>query len=224
MSLASSIQNRFSLKSFGFGVAGVVLLYAALFIYAATKKDYTYASFESRLASQTVLIDRHEAITRPQKTIETGDALEESDHAEAPTEEKSEEEVLEDIVSKQALSLRQSPVPGFYEETEYGFLPVAKNPQQTPFQVYKKPFVLNHDKPYLAVAVDHFGLSTELSQQMIDDLPSTVSFILSPYSSQPDKWMQKARQDGHEVWLHLPLENNDFPLMASRRAGPSSSA
>ena len=215
------IQQHFSAKTFGFGLIGVALLYLALFAYAAIKKDYTYASFESRLASQTVLIDRPETFVRTQAAIETTDTLEEGDLAEAPpgeettqeSAEQSEEEDLENIVSKQALSLRESPVPGFYEETQFGLLPVAKSPAQTPFQVYKKPFVLNHDKPYLAVAVENFGLSAELSQQMIDELPSSVSFILSPYSSQPDKWTQKARQDGHEIWLHLPMENNDFPLM-----------
>ena len=50
------------------------------------------------------------------------------------------------------------------------------------------------------------------SQNMIDSLPSNVTFILSPYSSKPEEWIKRARADGHEVWLELPVENKNFPL------------
>jgi hypothetical protein len=213
-----SIHEWFSFKTFMVGLLGVFAVYAALVAYLLFARAQTLRGLEERLASQTVLIDRgdvSEAVAHHDmgeaQTIR--DSTKEVSVAETPHAESHGEGLsLEELVGRQAKSLRQSPVPGFFEETEYGLLPVAKSPMQTPFEIYKKPFTLNLSKPYIAVGIKNFGLSKALSESMIAALPSSVSFILSPYSADPEEWVQKARADGHEVWLQLPIENNRFPL------------
>ena len=223
----STLQDRFSFKAFGTGLLVVALLYALLTLYLLLNKENTLQSLEDNLASQTVLIDNrlsekpsYEPAVSEQQTnseIHTVTGLNPEDQVEAPAEPNigtpptvNDDNVVPIPDSAKALS--HVPAPGLFEETSYGRLPVAKSPAETPFSVYKKPFILNRNQPYIAVVVKDFGLSRDLSMKMIKDLPSSVSFILSPYSSNPDGWVEKARADGHEVWLNMPVETNDFPL------------
>ncbi len=210
MSLTLNIQNSFSFKTFMMGLLGASLLYALLFLYLFLVQDQTLEHLESRLASQTILIDRQGSATHETEASNNQSHSDEALGPPTPTPET--EESLEDLVGRQAKSLRAAPVAGFFEETKNGLLPIAKSPMQTPFQVYKKPFILNRSKPFIAVAMNNFGLSKELSNAMIEELPSSVSFILSPYTATPEKWVQKAREAGHEIWLHIPIENNRFPI------------
>ncbi len=207
MAFAQGIHSKFSFKTFMVGLLGVVFLYALLFLYLFLVKDKTLESLEERLASQTILIDRDD-VDAPIAQHHQAEVAEQQQQIDEPEEQTS----LEELVGQQAKSLREAPVPGFFEDTKYGKLPIAKSPMQTPFQIYKKPFVLNRSKPFIAVAMQNFGLSKELSEAMIAELPSGVSFILSPYSAHPEEWVKKAREDGHEVWLHMPIENNRFPM------------
>jgi len=224
--MTASTQSQtqsFSLKSFGIGLGIAALIYVALFTIAYSKKEATREEMQNRLASMTVLIDRKNQLTfkiRPQNDQPQTETKPESGNVEeTPSPESQSEQTedlenlnLEDIVSQQSRALREAPVEGFYEESASGLLPISKSPTQTPFEIYRKPYVLNKTKPYLAIAINDFGLDENMSQEMIDSLPSTVTLIMSPYSSNPDKWMKAASAAGHEVWLNLPLENKDFPL------------
>lgn len=224
---------RISFKSFLAGLAIIVLGYVGLFAYLGMSAQSTQLLLEARLATQTVLVDRPlkntnasvvampsapEITADDTATIETSetdniDAEEPLPQAEVSEEDLADEnQSLEDIIGQQAKSLREAPIDGFYEDSEFGKLPIAKSRFQTPFEVYKRPYVLNLNKPFIALGIEDFGLSDAFSQAALDALPSNVSMLLSPYSSAPDGWVQKARKDGHEVWLQLPVERLSFPL------------
>lgn len=219
-----NIEDRFSFKAFAYGIIFVTTLYIFLFLYAALKKNDTLKTLESRLSSQTVLIDNH-GIAFPETAIEiqseesladygeneTRDGVGDNDLAKTIVADASPEASDKAFFVQQGKSLREAPVPGFYEDSSSGQIPVAKSKVQTPFSIYKKPFVLKTDHPHVAFVMMDFGLSTEHSNAMIEELPAEVSFVLSPYSFEPERWVKKARKDGHEVWLHLPLENDSFP-------------
>ena len=220
-----------SFKSFLIGLGLVLIGYAGLFAYLAMNAQSTQLLLEARLATQTVLVDRplvEAASAVPVSEVSSdADTIIETSQSEAietdePTlqdaireeinGENGDEESLEDIVGKQAKSLRKAPIKGFYEDSAFGKLPIAKSPLQTPFEVYKRPYILNLAKPFIALGVEDFGLSRELSQEALDALPSNVSLLLSPYASTPENWVKKAREDGHEIWLNIPVERKIFPL------------
>ena len=98
---------------------------------------------------------------------------------------------------------------GLFQETPNGPLPIISADGLSPFMAYKKPFSLT-GKPLIAVVVLDFGLSALLSDQLIAQLPSEISLILSPYAADAEQWQKKARENGHEIWLQLPLENKKF--------------
>lgn len=215
---AQTDQSRFSMKSFCIGLCAVALIYAILFGIALSNSDETQEALQNKLASMTVLVDNKGQLNF-QIQSENSDHTD-TDNTNAPdttkdpqTDPESTKELnLEDLVSQQSKALREAPVEGFYEETAAGRLPIAKSTTQTPFLIYSKPYVLNKNKPYISIVINDFGLSESLSQEMIETLPSSVTFILSPYSTKPNEWIAKARADGHEVWLNLPIENKNFPL------------
>src|SRR5690606_17600160 len=55
------------------------------------------------------------------------------------------------------------------------------------------------------------GLSQTGTQNAIERLPADMTLAFAPYGASLDRWMQRARQSGHELLLQLPLEPFDFP-------------
>lgn len=228
-SAANTDKTRFSFRSFRRGLVIVAIVYAVLFTIAYTQQEQTKEALQKQLASLTVLVDNKGSLNfriRPNEpehrtgensaTDHTAENTEHltTEHDGSPTtvEEQSQEDLnLEDIVSQQSKALREAPVDGFFEVTSAGKLPIAKSPHQTPFDIYRKPFVLNKTKPYISVVINDYGLSAPLSKDMVETLPSSVTLILSPYSKSPNDWISTARKDGHEVWLSMPIENKDLP-------------
>ncbi len=79
----------------------------------------------------------------------------------------------------------------------------------TPFTAYKRPFAAT-DKPYIALVLKGIGLSENLTQEAINSLPADVSFVLSPYAQDVKKWQNLARSNGHETWMFVPSETEDY--------------
>ncbi len=72
-------------------------------------------------------------------------------------------------------------------------------------------------RPKIAIVVSGLGLKVAITEKAIAVLPSAVSFSFSPYSASGFTLMQRARADGHEVLLDLPME----PLLPQiQDAGP----
>lgn len=209
------IGESFSLKVFLGGLGVVCLLYLVMYLYISFQSDKTLAELESHLASQAVMI---EGVDHSQKTHDDfmAHTSELSSHDKMPAPGAEEEVVdIQKLLHGSAASgkaLTPAPIDGFYEETIDGKLPVKKGKYQTPFQVYKKPFLLNREKPAVAIVILDYGLSTPVSKQALAMLPSTISLSLSSYSPEADMWQEHARADGHEVWLNLPVQRERFPL------------
>jgi polysaccharide deacetylase 2 family uncharacterized protein YibQ len=108
--------------------------------------------------------------------------------------------------------LRPAPIPGLDEEGSFGRVPRIADDGTTPAQAYARPFTLEPEQPYVAVIVTGLGLNTDRTANAIEDLPLNISLALSPYAEDLPKTLARARQMGHEVFLQLPMEPDDFPL------------
>lgn len=72
--------------------------------------------------------------------------------------------------------------------------------------------------PKIAVVMRGLGLSTAASEAAVTRLPGPVSLAFSPYARERARaWAARARRQGHEVLLDLPMEPADFP---ARDPGP----
>ncbi|OSQ39864.1 divergent polysaccharide deacetylase family protein [Thalassospira mesophila] len=115
-------------------------------------------------------------------------------------------------VKIEADPLRPAPIPGLDEEGSFGRVPRIADDGTTPAQAYARPFTLEPDQPYVAVIVTGLGLNADRTNKAIEDLPLNISLGLSPYAENLPKTLARARMVGHEVFLQLPMEPDDFPL------------
>lgn len=130
--------------------------------------------------------------------------------AAAETPVKPEDPLLKGLATL-ANGMVAAPVDGLYEDVTAGRLPVRKADGLSAFKAYKKPFTVDATKPVIAIAVQDIGLSGTLTETAIKNLPAEVSLIVSPYATALDTWVKDARAGGHEVWLSLPMESQNYP-------------
>lgn len=107
-------------------------------------------------------------------------------------------------------------IDGLSVKTSVGDLPIIrKSDYLTSFRAYQTPFEYNKEtkKPVIAFLIKDYGLSERVSNIATKKLPPEVSLMLSPYSDNSSKWISHAHNKGHEVWLHLPIQNkNSYDL------------
>jgi len=97
------------------------------------------------------------------------------------------------------------------EESDQGPLPKIDETGRQAWRVYAGPFDKNDKRPRIAVVVTHLGLSPQITQRVITELPGQITLGFAPYARSLGDWIQQARDDGHEVLLGLPMEPSDYP-------------
>lgn len=65
----------------------------------------------------------------------------------------------------------------------------------------------------IAVVVRGLGLSQSATEAAITKLPPTVTLAFSPYARNLKTWVERAKAQGHEVLIEVPLESKDFPAL-----------
>ena len=96
------------------------------------------------------------------------------------------------------------------ENTDRGLLPIIASDGNRSWQAYAAPHQAS-EKPQVALIVVDLGLSPEATEAAIQALPPKVSLAFSPYTADLNQWVQRARGNGHEVLLGLPMEGTNFP-------------
>lgn len=178
------------------------LFYALMLILSLTGGSKVLEGLEARMAAQNIIFER--PVLHKTTALHHGDKASPS-----PNAEHHEDLSAQITGSKEALP--PAPFHGLTEETIFGFLPVIGDNKLKPFDAYKKPVTLDKDKPVIALGITGIGLSGHLYNGIFTRLTPQVSLILSPYVPGIDTLQQKARGNGYEVWLSLPLENKNFP-------------
>ena len=192
----------FSVSSFlqGLGAAGVILLLLTGWMWL--RAEDTQERLQERLPSKTVLIERKSA---PEHPVSPPSQDEEEISQEEPSHESTPQ-------GRPDTALAPAPLPGLYESGAEGRLPIARlEDGVTPFEAYKRPFERVMERPLIAVAFADAGLSKDLTGKISTHFPPEVTLILNPYAKGLNAWGDKARLDGHEIWLSLPMENETYP-------------
>jgi polysaccharide deacetylase 2 family uncharacterized protein YibQ len=90
-------------------------------------------------------------------------------------------------------------------------LPVA-SPDAPAWQRYAQRMNPPQGVPKVAIVVRGLGLSSAAAEAAVSRLPSAVSLSFTPYARDRAKaWAAKARRQGHEVLVDLPMEPTDYP-------------
>ncbi len=110
-------------------------------------------------------------------------------------------------------TLRMAPAPdaALAEETLDGYLPKIGKDGRKPWQVYARPFDRRDPRPRIALVVGDLGLSRIATDAALRRLPPDVTLAFDVQGDSIGAWLERARHDGHETLLSLPMEPIDYP-------------
>ncbi len=100
------------------------------------------------------------------------------------------------------------------EVSSYGQLPRISKSGEKPSRVYERTTSLNvihSDSPKIAILLGGMGLNEKLTTQAVKDLPADITFAFAPYGNNLQAQVDRARREGHEVFLQVPLEPIGYP-------------
>jgi polysaccharide deacetylase 2 family uncharacterized protein YibQ len=112
------------------------------------------------------------------------------------------------------ITLATAPDNRLVERSRYGLLPKTGPDGATPAKVYARPLGPEPaTKPAgrIALLVGGLGISQSGTADAIAKLPPQVSLAFAPYGTELERTVQRARGEGHEVFLQLPMEPFDYP-------------
>lgn len=118
------------------------------------------------------------------------------------------------IIVSPRRSLKPAPFAEVSEDGPYGTLPRIGNGNRKPQNVYARPVsasIIYSDMPKVAIVLGGMGLNAELTQKAVRALPGEVTFAFAPYGEDLQAQVNKARAQGHEILLQLPLEPFGYP-------------
>ncbi|RWK50865.1 divergent polysaccharide deacetylase family protein [Mesorhizobium sp.] len=109
-------------------------------------------------------------------------------------------------------NLRMAHIPdrALVESGETGPLPVRAADGRRPFDVYARPWS-GARGARVAIVIGGLAVSQTGTQAAIAKLPAEVTLGFAPQGNSIGRWMQAARQGGHEIVMQVPLEPFDYP-------------
>ncbi len=110
----------------------------------------------------------------------------------------------------QDLRVAHLPDRDLIEETDAGPLPKRAADGRRPFDVYARPWS-GARGARVAIVIGGIGVSQTGTQNAIAKLPPEVTLAFASGGNSLDRWMQQARQAGHELVMQVPLEPFDYP-------------
>lgn len=110
----------------------------------------------------------------------------------------------------QDLRVAHLPDRDLIEQTEAGSLPRRAADGRRPFDVYARPWS-GARGARVAIVIGGIGVSQTGTQNAITKLPPEVTLAFASGGNSLDRWMQSARQAGHELVMQVPLEPFDYP-------------
>jgi len=116
-----------------------------------------------------------------------------------------------------SITLPAVPLQELVEESQYGPLPKIAPDGRRPIDMYARPSryasaaAVAGAPPRIAILVTGLGLPGGPANDVIEGLPAPVSVAYGAYGRNLQDGVTKARDDGHEVLLQIPLEPNNYP-------------
>jgi polysaccharide deacetylase 2 family uncharacterized protein YibQ len=207
---ASPFQRSFAE---GLGAATIVLL--LLFVWMFFRSERTAEKIQSQFPAEAVEILRPGSAVQTAIPNDAADILLQHDHLSEnlPQETDQHSDGMNNLGNTgQKAALSTAPLEGLYVRKGELILPkthIGTDGDVTPFEAYRRPFVPIDGRARVAVVVVDFGLSKNQSKEILEGLPADVTFALSPYANNAMEWSLQIREQGHELWLSLPMQTND---------------
>ena len=96
------------------------------------------------------------------------------------------------------------------ERTTNGILPKTGEGGLLPRRVYARP-APKEAGPRIAVVLTGVGVNARGTTDAISRLSGEITLAFSPYGRDLESQVTRARRDGHEILLQIPMEPQDYP-------------
>jgi polysaccharide deacetylase 2 family uncharacterized protein YibQ len=115
-----------------------------------------------------------------------------------------------------ARGLHPAPDERLAERSRSGILPRIGADGARPAKVYARPpdaLLAGGARPSarVAIVVGGLGVGGSLTADAIARLPAAVTLAFTPYGGELERQAARAREDGHEIMLQVPMEPFDYP-------------
>ena len=102
--------------------------------------------------------------------------------------------------------------PRLLETSRHGQIPRVGIDGTRVADVYARPVSpAKVDGPRIAVVVGGLSVSGGTTAEALAKLPGPITFAFAPYGTDVDRLASRARGEGHEVLLQVPMEPFDYP-------------
>jgi len=131
--------------------------------------------------------------------------------APGPLSDEEKEAMRSNDARDSTTRLAPAPDAELIEATPKGLLPKIGEGGKTPWQTYARPFNGLDRRPRIAIVMADMGLSLDTTDAALQKLPAAVTLAFDIQSPVVGSWLSRARQNGHETILALPMEPFDYP-------------
>jgi uncharacterized protein len=131
---------------------------------------------------------------------------------EQPVEQQTYEQDATIYVSPKR-ALTKAPIPELMETNGASFLPRISGGKK-PSEAYARTIsmgIIHSDAPKIVIILGGMGLNEKLTTAATKELPADVTMAFAPYGNDLQAQVDRARANGHEVLLQLPLEPVGYP-------------
>ncbi len=107
-----------------------------------------------------------------------------------------------------------APNPRLLETSRHGSIPKIGPDGARPSDVYARPVKVAQasvNAPRIAIVVGGLGIGASGTADALAKLPAAVTFAFPPYSAGLGALAARARNEGHEILLQVPMEPFDYP-------------
>ena len=99
------------------------------------------------------------------------------------------------------------------EISRHGPIPKIAADGARPSDAYARKTAMagNTDGPRIALIVGGLGVGASSTSEALSKIPGAVTFAFAPYGGDLDNLVARARGEGHEILLQVPMEPFDYP-------------
>jgi uncharacterized protein len=110
------------------------------------------------------------------------------------------------------IRLAAAPDKRLVEKGRHGNIPRIGTDGARPLDVYARPVtVARSGRPRIAIFVGGLGVGQSATTDAIAKLPGAVTLAFAPYGNDLERHVARARDEGHEILLQVPMEPFDYP-------------
>lgn len=115
------------------------------------------------------------------------------------------------------IPLIKAPIEGLSRQSPYGNIPTKSNDGDTAFLRYAKSVQTPVNAKTVAIIIGGLGLNPDITTRAILELPPEVTLSFAAHTPQLQNWINRARENGHEVLLEIPMQTNGVPSNEANR-------